>query len=226
MRAEIIHIWAATAGEPPTSPAGHTPLSADTYDGAVNELADLQKPVPADAPHLYRLIANMASRIRPDEVTLYYQLIATMESTWRPLDSSTDLSKIRTTARQEVLSSPDLRVVGDHPGTSHAYNPDIDVKGDEVRIAVRTGQDPNSDDRSIWDMRVPAEITTDDLTQVVEEVREILAEINHPDAPTPDEPITIWHTYRIIATTGWIHSDDDVPTQKILDAVSQNLNSK
>ena len=40
MRAEIIHIWAATAGEPPTSPAGHTPLSADTYDGAVNELAE------------------------------------------------------------------------------------------------------------------------------------------------------------------------------------------
>ena len=83
MRAEIIHIWAATAGEPPTSPAGHTPLSADTYDGAVNELAELQKPVPTDAPHLYRLIANMASRIRTDEVTFYYQLIATMESTWR-----------------------------------------------------------------------------------------------------------------------------------------------
>jgi len=226
MRAEIIHIWGATAGEPPTSPAGHTPLSADTYAGAVAEFAELQKPVPTEAPHLYRLIANMAARTPPEEVTFYYKLICTMESTWRPLDSSTDINAIRDAARQEVLSSRDPHIVGDHPGTGLAYHPDIDIKSNDVRIAVRTGQDPNSDDRSIWDMRIPDEITTHELTQVVKEVREILAEINHPNAPTADEPITIWHAYRIIATTDWLHSDDDVPVQEILDAISQNFANK
>ena len=221
MRAEIIHIWGATAGEPPTSPAGYTPLSADTYAGAVAEFAELQNPVLTEAPHLYRLIANMAARIPPEEATFYYQLICTMESTWRPLDRGTDINVIREAARQEVLSSRDLRIVGHHP-----YHPDIDIKNNDVRIVVRTGQDPNSDDRSIWDMRVPDEITTHELTQVVKEIREILAEINHPNAPTADEPITIWHAYRIIATTDWLHSDDNVPVQEIFDAISQNFANK
>lgn len=226
MSAEIVHIWGATAGEPPTSPAGHTPLSASTYDDAVAEMAEFRKPIPTEAPHLYRLIANMASRTPPEETTFYYKLICTMNSTWHPLDVNTDISTIREAARQEITSGRDLHIVGDHPGASRAYNPDIDVKGDDIRIAVRTGQDPNSDDRSIWDMRVPIEITTNELAQVIREVREILAEINHPDAPTPNEPITIWYAYRVIATTDWIHCDDDVSTQKILDAVSQNLDSE
>lgn len=226
MSSEIIHIWAATAGEHPTSPAGHTPLSADTYDEAVAEMAELRKPVPTEAPHLYRLIANMASRIPTRETTFYYKLICTMDSTWHQLEDGADIRTLREVARQEIISGHDLRIVGDHPGTSRAYRPDIDVQGEDIRIAVRTGQDPNSDDLSIWDMRVPTEIATDDLTQVVRKVREILAEINHPDAPDPKEPITIWYAYRVTATTDWINCDDDVPAQEILAAVSRKIDSE
>ncbi|VEG30005.1 hypothetical protein [Actinomyces howellii] len=225
MRAETNHSWAVTRGNHPDDPPYYAPLTQPRYAAARAEYARLLEPVPDDANSFWTTMADMAVVIPSESAAFWYQLTTIIETTWTPVTASTPVTALAAAARAEAVAAAahPTTVHGDHPGTAQSYQPaPIQVTATEQWIATRASQDPNTDE-DMWSLIIPrADRTTETAAQ--DACRAIIAELDHtPNLPAPNEPLTIWHSLRLTATTGWTSADNDTDPQQIARAITDHL---
>ena len=225
VRAHVSHRWAVTRGNHPNNRPYYCPLPEQRY-GAATALYDrLLQPVPDAANSFWIALADQAVVIPREDAVFWYAYAAVVESTWLPVDETTDQDTILAAARSELTPRPRPTIIGDHPNHEDAPQPTTprDMSVRSLWLVTLAGQDPNSEEEIWYSPVFDSDIDT--YAQARHAYLSMARQLNESAAwpPEPTEGISFWHSLQATADSPWYPADQHADPTSLTDALYDAL---